>query len=79
MKLQTCQLAIKKVEEIRTWNSVTIQYENEEGDIIYFHYSYMIQGSALGVNTENAEIYEVNIHNCFGHFIYRQTRNRVTL
>ncbi len=58
----------KKVEEIRTWNSVTIQYENEEGDIIYFHYSYMIQGSALGVNTENAEIYEVNIHNCFGHF-----------
>ena len=58
----------KKVEEIRTGSSVTVLYENEEEDIIYFHYSYMFQGSVLGVSTEHTEVYEVNVHNCFGHF-----------
>lgn len=58
----------KKVEEIRTWSSVTVLYENDEEDIIYLHYSYISQGSVLGVSTENMEVYEINVHNCFGHF-----------
>ena len=37
----------KRVEEIRTWDSVSVLYENEKDDQIYFHYSYMSQGSVL--------------------------------
>jgi len=63
----------KKVEESRELiDRVSVTYENEEDDMIYFQYSYMKEGILFGVNTENAEIYEINVHNCSGHF-YKST------
>lgn len=59
----------KKTEEDRElMDSVTVMYENEEDDLIYFRYSRMREGMALGINTEEAEIFDVSVHNCTGHF-----------
>lgn len=63
----------EKVEESRElMDTVIILYKNKENDTIYFDYSYMREGTLFGVDTEHAEIYEINIHNCSGHF-YKST------
>ena len=47
----------KKVEEIRKiMDTVIIMYENEDEDMIYFNYSRMRDGMALGINIENMEL-----------------------
>lgn len=53
-------------------DTVIILYENEDDAMIYFKYSLMRDGIVLDVSTENMEIYEINVHNCFGHF-YKST------
>lgn len=63
----------KKAKEIREiMDTVIILYENEDDAMIYFKYSLMRDGIVLDVSTENMEIYEINVHNCFGHF-YKST------
>lgn len=59
----------KKVEEIQEMiNGVTVIYENEKNDMIYFQYAHMKNGVTLGVNTEKAEIFEVSVRNSCGQF-----------
>lgn len=59
----------KKVDEIREIiDSVSVLYENEKHDTIYFKYSRMRDGIVLDISTENMEIYEINVNNCYGNF-----------
>ena len=59
----------KKVDEKQEMiNSVTVIYENEKNDMIYFQYSRMKSVTAFGLNTEKAEIFDIRVHNCFGQF-----------
>ncbi len=59
----------KRVEEIREIiDNVIVLYENEENNVIYFKYSRMRDGIVLDVNTENMEIFEINVDNYYGHF-----------
>lgn len=63
----------KKAEETREIkDNVIVIYENDENNVIYFKYSRMRDGTALGASTENMEIYEINVHDCYGHF-YKST------
>ena len=59
----------KKVNEIREIiDSVSILYEDEKNDTIYFKYSRMRDGIVLDISTENMEIYDISVHNCHGYF-----------
>lgn len=60
----------KEIREIK--DNVIVIYKNEDDDTIFFEYSRMRDGMALGVSTENMEIYEINVHDCYGHF-YKST------
>jgi len=48
-------------------NCVRITYKNEEGDIIYFEYDYTKNNFGRIINTENSEIYEIEIRGCPGN------------
>ncbi len=59
----------KKVEEIQEmFDSVTVIYENEKNDMIYFQYSRMENGATLGIDTEKMVIFDIRVHNCYGYF-----------
>jgi len=48
-------------------NSMEIFYENPEGEVIRFEYMRVEEGSAIGIDTENMDIVEVEISNFLGH------------
>lgn len=47
----------------------SVTYENATGDVIYFEYGFMAQGSALAVDTENADTYDIKVNNMDGLFL----------
>lgn len=50
-------------------SSVNVTYKNESGDIIYLKYTFMVQGSATVVETENSNMFEIEFNHMSGQFI----------
>ncbi len=55
-----------EVERLEFPATVAVAYENEAGDVIYFNYSFMQQGSAGFISAENSEIVPVTVNNLHG-------------
>lgn len=45
---------------------VSVTYTNDAGDVIYFNYGFMRQGSALALATENADIVPITVNGLSG-------------
>ena len=46
----------------------SITYENEAGDVISFNYIYMSQGGASAFETENSDVYDIEVNHMNGLF-----------
>lgn len=47
-----------------------IEYQNSNGRLLHFMYSFMVQGSALVVGTENMEVSDITVNGCNGQFFF---------
>ena len=57
-----------ETERIEFPELTSITYENEAGDIIDFDYIYMSQGSASAFETENSDVYDIEVNHMKGLF-----------
>lgn len=63
------------VETIRdiTPSLVSIVYENQAGDVIYFTYNFMHQGGLSSFDTENADTFDIKVNQWDGMFFRSRT------
>ena len=47
---------------------VAVTYENQNGDVIYFNYSFMHQGALSSFDTENADVLDIKVNHLDGKF-----------
>ena len=57
-----------ETERIEFPESTTVTYENETGDFIDFTYIYMSQGGASAFETENSDVYDIEVNHMNGLF-----------
>ena len=57
-----------ETERIEFPELTTVTYENEAGDFIDFTYIYMAQGAASAFETENSNIYDIEVNHMKGVF-----------
>ena len=55
-----------EVERLEFPATVSVVYENDAGDVIYFNYGFMQQGSALSLDTKNVDIVPITVNGLKG-------------
>lgn len=55
-----------EVERLEFPATVAVAYENDAGDVIYFNYGFMQQGSALFLVTENTDVVPITVNGLSG-------------
>jgi len=55
-----------EVDRLESPPLVSVVYENDAGDIIYFNYSFMQQGSTTAITTENTDVIPITVNDLHG-------------